>query len=208
VFDNLLEAADMMAAHPLHDDVVLYTDADVIFEPNVEYVKSLQNGDLAVPDVFSVSTDLNVGDYDDFNSGVIVFRISGYLRIYDEIWGFMNRTAYACVADAWDQGCLQAFAASKGYMNNPSFRLPPQWAWRPYLTWPRDTVPPGQVVRLIHFHGLKPAALMKNMFTPLVESGVTEEITLPPIYVTFWKMNPKGYADALSKWFAYARILV
>jgi hypothetical protein len=77
------EAAAVMAMRPPRDNLCLYTDADVLFLPGAALLDDIASGELKVPEVFSASSEIDVTNYDHFNSGVMLFNIAGFLRIVD-----------------------------------------------------------------------------------------------------------------------------
>jgi hypothetical protein len=207
VFLHLEEAAERMAAFPL-DDVVLYTDTDVVFEPGALLGAALASGELSTPAVFAAASELNVTDYDALNSGVLLLRVSGFLRVYDMLWADMGRTGFVCMQAAWDQGCLREFARAHGLMAAPAARLPPSWHWRPYLRWPDDALPRGAPTRLVHFHGPKPLHLVRFVLDPHVLEGLPiDHPWFPPEYRDMWARNPAGFIWALSRWVMHANVL-
>ena len=208
VFLHLQEAAERMEARPL-DDVVLYTDTDVVFEPGSSLGSALASGELLTPAVFAAASELDVTDYDALNSGVLLLRVSGFLRVYDMLWAHMGRNGFVCMLAAWDQGCLREFARAYGLMAAPAARLPPSWHWRPYLHWPDDAVPRGSPARLVHFHGPKPLHLVRFVLDPHVLEGLPiEHPWFPPEYRDLWARNPAGFIWALSRWVTHANSLV
>jgi hypothetical protein len=207
VFQNTTRAADMMASHPLSASIVLYTDADVIFEPGASLSQSLATGELEVPAVFAASSQVNVSDYDAFNSGVLLINVPGFLRLYDELWAHIMGTNFNCMGGPpWDQGCLREFAAKKGLMAAPAARLRPQWHWRPYLHWPHDAVPSGTPVRLIHFHGPKPLHLTRFVLDLNVIKGKPlVHRYFPTVYNDLFNLNQEGWLWALSRFIMNAQ---
>ena len=202
---HLDEAADAMAGRPLHENLVLYTDADVLFSPGALLMEDLSSGALAVPPLFAASSEQSVEDYVHFNTGVLLMNVSGMLRSYADLWGFMSAERFKCLAEGpWDQGCLQLYAKARKLHASGALRLAPQWNWRPYLEWPVDTVPEGDRVRLLHFHGPKPWDIATGVLPQLLWG---EAPALVGSYRELYERNPPGYALALAEWLGAAAIL-
>lgn len=200
VADHTHEAAAAMAARPPRDNLCLYTDADVLFLPGAALMDDIASGELAVPDVFSASSEINVTDYDHFNSGVMLINIAGFLRVVNDLWERSARNDFECMKDAWDQGCLQVFARDGGVA---MARLAPQWNWRPYLRWPEDAAPPGARRRIMHFHGPKPLDIINTFVVPKVFNGGSVADNHGD-YKSLIERDPQAYLHALAEWLKVA----
>jgi hypothetical protein len=194
---HLAEAAAAMEARPMRDNVCLYTDADIIFLPGATLLADVASGALQVPRVFSASSELDVQDYDAFNSGVMFINVAGFLRIAEDLWRISLQDDFKCMLYAWDQGCLQKFARERRGLIEP---LAPQFNWRPYLLWPKDTVPTGERLRIEHFHGPKPKDIIAQLVVPSTLGG--GEVQGYAGYSDLIKRNVQGYLQALSNWLA------
>jgi hypothetical protein len=195
---NLGLAAAEMNKRSVLENYVLYTDSDVVFMESMS--AALHKGEIALPRIFAASSELDVKNYDSFNTGVMLFNVSGFLNAYEDIHRFLVQNEYRCLFLAWDQSCLQRYSKQRAsFLLDPGFKLFPQWNWRPYLHWPADTVPPGTPIGILHLHGPKPLDLLEILTSRV--AGRRANLSMYGLGI--WAMNRKGGMEALLKWTSF-----
>lgn len=178
---NNLPRAALEMSERVEEDVLLYTDSDILFlGPAADAI--LQKV-LPTPDIFSV-----VADGKEFNSGVMVIRVSGMLKIYDLMIQFWIQMSFKCVKNAWDQGCLIAYVVSQVGMMAQVASLPSEFHFTPYSEWRKDQPP----ILILHLHGPKPSMMLGYLEEHFKEIG-----SEGGVYTGFLGLNPRGYLKAL-----------
>lgn len=116
------------------DDIVLYTDVDVIFRSD----PSAYRFETAL---FAASSEFQIDDFKKINTGSMVINLKTARLMFPKLieWTIENINA---VPD-FDQGALQMFFAGRWD------RLDPIMNWKPY--WGRN-----DRAIIVHFHGPKP----------------------------------------------------
>jgi hypothetical protein len=181
VRENLAASARGMAALGRVEDTVLYTDTDVLFLGPVGQAVVL--GDVAFAGAFAVRRDSPRSSK--FNPAVMLLRVSRFLLLYERLLQFWEGSGFACVRDAWDQGCLNAFVQHEALLEEVAV-LPPELHTTPYDKWVEGNPP----VLLLHFHGPKPQMLLEF----LRGAGAGLDKSGYPGFVT---LNPEGYLKSL-----------
>jgi|GEM_PF-641502 len=154
---------------------VLYTDCDVMFEGAVEI------GHLR-PDVFAIAPQFRPDEfYQDVNCGVMVLNVERMRRDRAALVEFMCDN-FARIG-GYDQELLQLYYRNRWDPLSPSYNWKPHWG-------------EGDRVRVVHFHGPKPAAADKL----LRDAGYRSE---DPVFQT-WRhwffVAPSGYEHYVRKW--------
>jgi hypothetical protein len=157
------------------DEVVLYTDIDVVFlgMPAV----------LRRPETIAVAPERWRWRWREFNSGVMLMTLPG-LRAVDE--AFRASVTERLTGDfrypAHDQTSYRRFFADR------AGRLPLSMNWKPY--WG-----PNAGAHVVHFHGPKPplaAALARG-----------DAVRARPEYEYYWRTDPAGYAAFVADYEAH-----
>ncbi len=148
------------------DDVVLYTDVDVMFL-----------GDVKTPtftEPFAASSEFTPGDRTYFNSGVMFMNVEKMRASYDDFVRYMADADFDYHGfDHYDQGAYNSY-----YKNHWSF-IEEHYNWKPYLGInPRADI--------VHFHGPK-IWTIRNMM------DVGESPESPPLHVDLYRKDPDSY---------------
>ena len=124
------------------DEFVLYTDCDVIFlsDPGLDDFR---------PAIFNVASQFDLyGHHREMNSGVMLMNVK---RMRDDLPALLD---FGCDMIHTMQGYDQEFL--RLFYNGKWDPLSPKYNWKPY--WGED-----RMAKIVHFHGPKPAAVMKLM---------------------------------------------
>ena len=121
------------------DEIVLYTDNDILFTPLFRAADLPRR--LAHPIAAAPESDRN--DEVIFNSGFMLLNLPRWEPIYARFKQQLIDDLPMALRGDWDQFTFRAFFG-KNYD-----RLDPVWNWKPY--WG-----PNPAARVIHFHGPKP----------------------------------------------------
>lgn len=120
------------------NETILYTDCDVVFLKNPNFLKD------EMPIVFSAATQFSMSDYNDMNSGVMLINLLGMRNIYESLKNFTIEN----FSIGLDQEIMRAFFG-KNYTH-----LRPELNWKPY--WGIR-----QNIQILHWHGPKPITVKK-----------------------------------------------
>lgn len=120
------------------DNVVLYTDTDVMFQ----HFNSKFNS-ITMPTYFSAAPEFTPTDYSYFNSGVMFMNVSNMAKTYLNFIKYIIKNLKQLEFVAHDQGALNHFYANKWDRLDHQFNWKPQWGIN-------NDVP------IIHLHGAKP----------------------------------------------------
>jgi len=131
-----LEIPWLMQARGWSDQVVLYTDCDVMFTQPLEL-------DNAACQLFSAAPEHHQHDYTNINSGIMLMNIPNLATTSPQFFHFVENNLSALANLDYDQ------TAYRVYYHLEWDRLQPEYNWKPY--WGEN---PG--ARIIHFHGPKP----------------------------------------------------
>lgn len=146
------------------DDVVLYTDCDVIFVKDVTYSNT--------PNQFAIAPEFNSSkERPYFNTGVMFINVSEFTDSRDLFIDFIRQIGDLSRFGDYDQGALNHF-----YTNRFS-HLEWNYNWRPYFGINPDAV-------IVHYHGLK----IKDIASTIKNNG--HEI---PVYNRLFHNNPEAY---------------
>lgn len=128
----------IMKKNNLNDEVILYTDCDVLF------MKDINIDEIGQIDIFSAAPEHEKNNYDYINTGVMFINVKVMQNYYDELVAFTkNELKSLKKIVAWDQGIINKFF--KGRWN----KLDIKYNWKPY--WGTNLEAP-----IVHFHGPKP----------------------------------------------------
>ena len=120
------------------DSYIFYTDCDVMFTENWN-----QEFNLIKCKYFSVAPEIDIKNFNDFNTGAMIMNIKNLYEVKDDFNQFIVSNIEECLSQAFDQTAYQIFFSE-------SFdRLDPVYNWKTY--WGKNSN-----AKLIHFHGLKP----------------------------------------------------
>jgi len=136
----------------LEDDVVFYTDCDVMFRPGFTLK------DVARPRFFAATGRRRVLRRPTINSGVMLMNVPAMRREYSEFVEFIRKN----VGLGLDQEMLLA------YFGRRIDLLPNRLNWFPY----RGV---NDLAHLVHFHGPKPAALEIVLAHPEAAAALPDE---------------------------------
>ena len=186
VLDDISAAATKMRERPLLDQLFLFTDADVLFLGDI--AADIEAGSLSVPSPAAFSTEIDFGDFNRFNSGVMLGNAPALLEHYSSMIEFFKEDRFECTLHAWAQGCLRRYFIAHSFMDRPENRLPQTHNWKPYYTANHTGG-----IRLLHFHGPKPLHLAK--------AAMGED--LGGLHQTLWERNKPAGLNSLALWLKY-----
>lgn len=147
------------------DDIVLYTDCDVIFLKDVVY------NDL--PKFFAIAPEFNNRpERPYYNTGVMFINVAEFTESHNQFMGFINSTGDLSKFGDYDQGAINHF------YNNRFTVLEWNYNWRPYFGVNNDAV-------IVHYHGLK----IKD-----IASAIGNNNHKYPIYNQLYNSNPEAYS--------------
>jgi len=121
------------------DEIVLYTDCDVIF------LKDVNSQNAPTPKYFACSSQFNKKDFVDFNTGVMFMNVKKLAQSYDEFVDFIGQNLSKLYV--FDQSAYQLFYSGK---NEP---LDIKFNHKPYWGADNNAV-------ILHYHGPKPVNFM------------------------------------------------
>jgi len=158
------------------DDVVLYTDIDVIFlsDPVISETPAI----FAVAPEYAVDTGVAVEYRPVINSGVMAINLSGFRSTRNDLIRFCEQNDFYFHGDGgfYDQGALNKFYDGQWQY------LPQSMNWRPFAADPSTPV-------IVHMHGTKPFEL-HNLI-----SGTDD---YRPVARSFYEMNRAHYIMAIG----------
>lgn len=154
------------------DEVVLYTDCDVIFrcQPRTPNLSSHP---------FACAPEFDKRDYTLFNTGVMLMNLPALRSDLQEFTEFIKENLNEFVT--FDQDAYRKFYGPRAR------RLPLTLNWKPY--WGLNSG-----AEIIHFHGPKPNYIEHLMAHPHDRS----EPTIFPLY----NANARSYAAHLKHWYS------
>ena len=155
------------------DDVVLYTDCDVMFERQ----PFLQ---LSASAPFACAPESDRADYDNLNTGVMLMNLPVLRQSLTAFTDWIKANLDQCAA--FDQGAYQL------YYRGQWDRLPLKFNWKPY--WGSS-----DEASIIHFHGPKPL-----WARTILEDPEWDQV---PIYRALVNSNPTAYRLFLERWDAW-----
>ena len=127
-----------------HDDFVLYTDVDVLFEKNFDIE------DLPLPRYLAAAPEFEK-DYRKmtyFNAGILMLNIKGMRKKCSDIFSLMDN-GQRNATGLYDQGYLNQVCFDDADL------LPLEFNWKPY--WGVN-----DQAKIVHFHGIKPNSDYKH----------------------------------------------
>jgi hypothetical protein len=159
----------------LEDDVVLFTDCDVMFL-----------GDLhleGVPEFFAAAPQMSQTDYEnDMNAGVMVMNVPALRADLPRFINFITDH----LGDGWP-GCDQE--NYRRFYNGRWDRLDLTLNWKPY--WGDNSA-----ARIVHWHGPKPPLVRRMLADPALQT-VTD-------WKMLFERNAGSYESFLKVWDAFA----
>lgn len=156
------------------EDFVLYTDCDVIFRRHPSVTKLR-------PRAFACAPQMNRGDYEDMNSGVMLINVRNMRHELPAFRQFI--VGNLARLGNFDQTALAEF------YNDRYDLLPDGLNWKPY--WGSN--PEAEI---IHFHGPKPAAIRKML-------ADADYFDTASVWRRLFDSNPNAYAEYLQEWDGY-----
>lgn len=146
------------------DDVVLYTDCDVIFVKDIEYTKT--------PKFFAIAPEFNSRpERPYFNTGVMFINAIEFTESHSSLMNFIKQIGDLSKFGDYDQGAVNHF------YSNRFTELEWNYNWRPYFGINPDAV-------IVHYHGLK----IKDIASTIENKGHAI-----PIYNQLFYSNPDAY---------------
>lgn len=152
------------------DEFVLYTDCDVIFTRQPNFIGRK-------PEFFAAAPQSNPLDYADMNAGVMLMNVPGMRAELGNFRSYIT-TNFASF-QSYDQTAYLQFYKDR-YM-----LLPPEANWKPY--WGVN-----DEADIIHFHGPKPDAVRKLLANPEYEA--------PASWRRLFGKDPEAYRRYLEIW--------
>lgn len=122
------------------DDLVLYTDCDVLFPTEVN------PHNLPRPALFSCSPETGKTDWSILNTGVMLMNLPELRKTHRDFTAFIKD--HLPELDTYDQTAYNLFYGEK------NTRLPLAYNWKPYWGENPDA-------KIIHFHGPKPHSIFR-----------------------------------------------
>lgn len=126
---------DIPLVAELEDEVVLYTDADVIFQSDPDFAGY-------VPTYIAAAPEFERGNKRDMNSGVMLMNLKTFRKIHEKLIDFTEANLHLGL----DQEVLREFVGQDYLL------LPDIYNWKPY--WGINANAP-----ILHFHGPKPVTI-------------------------------------------------
>ena len=162
----------MIPSLEIADDHVLYTDSDVVFQKDpVPHLKKLN------PEFIAASTEAIRGNFDYFNSGVMLLNIKNLRQTHNNFMNFIADHLPNWISfSANDQGAINNFF--RGNID----RLSENYNWKPY--WGIN-----DKAYIIHFHSARPHEIIEAI-NGFREAGVgrhidtVEKLTAARYYAT------------------------
>lgn len=152
------------------DEFVLYTDCDVMFRRQPEFLSMR-------PAYFASAPESKQGDYDDLNTGVMLMNVPKLRESLDDFLHYIVTRFETFVA--YDQ------CAYKQYYYGKYELLEPEANWKPYWGW-------SDTADVIHFHGPKPAAIRKIVDDPAYP--------MSKHWLRLYEQDPAAYLRYLLEW--------
>lgn len=160
------------------DEVVLYTDCDVVFARDLPEPSSHA---FMRPALFSCGPEGSPPDWSKMNSGVMFMNVVNLAKDLPAFREFITSgdTLYQELykQGAFDQAAYQLFYDSRWD------RLPLEYNWRPYWGFNEEAL-------IVHFHGPKIPHLRRIM------SGETDGV--PQVMVELYERDPAAYRKYLD----------
>jgi GT2 family glycosyltransferase len=151
------------------DDVVLYTDVDVMFLCEPQFPP-------AVPELFAVAPETLIGDYADMNSGVMLMNVPA---MRGEFPAF-RESIVSHLNIGFDQANYRLFFKERYAALDPTLNWKPHWGINPRA-------------QILHWHGPKPAAIKRLLDDPNARAQPNwEQLFRPNVasyahYVALWE---------------------
>ncbi len=151
------------------DDVVLYTDVDVLFLTDPEFP-------VGVPALFAVAPESTIGDYSDMNSGVMLMNVPAMRAEFPAF----RESIVNHLDIGFDQANYRLFFRNRYASLDPTLNWKPHWGLNPDA-------------QIIHWHGPKPAAIKALLDDPAAIAHANwERLFRPNIdsyshYVSLWE---------------------
>jgi lipopolysaccharide biosynthesis glycosyltransferase len=146
------------------DDLVLYTDCDVVFLKEVTY--------SALPRYFAIAPEFNSRpERPNFNTGIMFINTADFSSSHEQLMHFVRQAGDISSFGDYDQGVVNSF-----YKDRFSL-LEWNYNWRPYFGINPDAV-------IVHYHGLK----IKDITEAIRQNGHEA-----PIFNQLYNSNPKAY---------------
>lgn len=167
------------------DDVILYTDTDVVFRKNPEIPDF--DGVLAAANEYVINEPSLRETDEAFNAGVMAFHVPTMRQLHPIMVSFTVKNEFENGALGWyDQGVLNML------FREHCLPLPQRLNWRPFapLEHPPD---------IIHFHLIKP-----NQVAAL-ERGEDPDPPLPEAYLALYRRSRDSYRRALLAYAGFLR---
>lgn len=147
------------------DDLVLYTDIDVMFRTHPTVPRA--------PRLLAAAPERYRWRWPHFNSGVLVMNVPALRPLQTQFaQAITQRMAQGWQPPGHDQVSYNAFFR---WRHN---RLPHALNWKPY--WGANNA-----AQIIHFHGPKPVHIQR------LKAGQGD--TMLPVYAKLWQINPQAY---------------
>ena len=124
------------------DELVLYTDADVLFLRNPTFPDGF-------PKFFAVAPETEIGNYEDMNSGVMLINVPAMRETYPD---FRN-SILTHLHIGFDQENFRLFFKDRYAALSPTLNWKPHWGINPDA-------------QIVHWHGPKPATVRHLLGDP------------------------------------------
>mmetsp|Transcript_17508 Transcript_17508/g.37872 ORF Transcript_17508/g.37872 Transcript_17508/m.37872 type:complete len:515 (+) Transcript_17508:20-1564(+) len=137
-----------------HDDIVLYTDCDVLFmnvtASSLAEAKGLVSSNDTNYDIVAYGPQQQKQNVA-WNTGVMFLSVSKFGSKVQNILRFGLGRAFKFIS--FDQGLMNAYFNQKWYQRAI---LPLEWNYKAYWGQPSTSNPKSTPARIVHFHGPKP----------------------------------------------------
>jgi hypothetical protein len=158
-----------------HNDVVLYTDCDVLFvnmtTSSLEEAKDLVSGRHNNTQIVAYGPQSGK-IHEAVNTGIMFFSVSKFGSRLKDLLSFGSERAFKF--DSYDQGLMNAYFARKRSLRAI---LPLEWNYKAY--WGQPTTSNGLPPHIIHFHGLKPEKILDCLASMDPESAICRNYRNP-----------------------------
>jgi hypothetical protein len=155
---------DVLRERGWSDDMVLYTDNDVLFTP------AFRAADLPTPTrAIAVAPESDRNDEVIFNSGFMLFYLPLWRPLHERFKAFLLEDLPNSLRADWDQYSFRMF------FQRDYHKLDPVWNWKPY--WGENPE-----ARMLHFHGPKP------FLRDTIRQGTAHPLQINLATDYFWKV--------------------
>lgn len=167
------------------DDVVLYTDVDVLFFDPREGPQ-----DIVKPDFFAVAPEFDMNNWSYFNTGSMLINVNSMKKEYDNFLAFVVTRFKELIGFAHDQGAYNHLY--QGRWN----KLPLEYNWKPGWGINDQTV-------VLHWHGPKPEEVRMFFNGSLNQVNIDVDVNGLELYKKMIQRDTESYKHYLERYDFY-----